>query len=203
MNTPNYRRERRLLKSGMTFIAGVDEVGRGALAGPVAVAAVILNPKDLPSGVDDSKALTAERRREAFEVIMAKALAIAIATASAGEIDALNIRGATLLAMRRALSALSLPACFALIDGRDVPPGLACPAEALIGGDALSLSIAAASIIAKVTRDAMMARLEGPFPGYGFSAHVGYATPQHLRALKTLGTTPMHRLSFAPCGNSD
>ena len=199
---PDFRRERRLLKSGMTFIAGVDEVGRGALAGPVAVAAVILDPKNLPKGIDDSKALNVQRREEAFAIILAKAHAIAIATASAAEIDALNIRGATLLAMRRALSALSLPACFALIDGRDIPFGLACPAEAVIGGDALCLSIAAASIVAKVTRDAMMARLEEPFPGYGFGAHVGYGTPQHLRALRSLGVTPMHRLSFAPCGIS-
>jgi ribonuclease HII len=203
MTKPDFRRERRLLKSGMTYIAGIDEVGRGALAGPVAAAAVILDPARLPRGVDDSKALSPERRREAFAAILAKAQAVAVATASAEEIDALNIRGATLLAMRRALGALALPACFALIDGRDVPPGLGCPAEAIIGGDALSLSVAAASIVAKVTRDAMMARLEGPFPGYGFSAHVGYGTARHLRALRSLGITPTHRASFAPCGDCD
>jgi ribonuclease HII len=199
---PHYRHERRLMRTGMNFIAGVDEVGRGALAGPVTVAAVILDPKNLPEGVDDSKALSAAQRQAAFSVILVKAVAVAIATANAAEIDALNIRGATLLAMRRALSALAAPPCCALIDGRDAPPGLACPAEALIGGDALSLSIAAASIVAKVTRDALMARLHQPYPKYGFAAHVGYGTPQHLRAIRAHGTTPHHRLSFAPCSNS-
>ena len=163
----------------MTFIAGVDEVGRGALAGPVAAAAVILDPDDLPDGIDDSKALSARRRGEVFAAIMAKARAVALATASAGEIDALNIRGATLLAMRRAVGALAIPASFVLIDGRDIPAGLGCPAEALVKGDALSLSIAAASIVAKVTRDAMMARLDAHYPDYGFAWHVGYGTAQH------------------------
>ncbi len=185
----------------MAFIAGVDEVGRGALAGPVAVAAVILDPDDLPDGIDDSKALSAQRRLKAFASIMAKARAVAVATASAGEIDALNIRGATLLAMRRAVGGLAIPASFALIDGRDIPPGLFCPAQAIIKGDASSLSIAAASIVAKVCRDAMMTRLHAHYPAYGFAAHVGYGTAQHLQALKTHGATPLHRLSFAPCSN--
>jgi ribonuclease HII len=198
---PHYRHERRLMRTGMKFIAGVDEVGRGALAGPVMVAAVILDPKNLPEGVDDSKALNAGQRQAAFSVVLTKAVAIAIATATAAEIDALNIRAATLLAMRRAVSALAEPACCALIDGRDVPPGLVCPAEALTGGDAQSLSIAAASIVAKVTRDALMALLHPAYPHYGFAAHVGYGTPQHLRAIKSHGTTPHHRLSFAPCRN--
>ena len=201
MPKPDFAHEARLIRAGGANIAGVDEVGRGALAGPVAAAAVILDPDNLPEGIDDSKALSAKRRQAAFARIMANARAIAIATASAGEIDALNIRGATLLAMRRALAALARPAGFALIDGRDIPDDLACPARALVKGDAQSLSIAAASIVAKVTRDAMMARLDASYPGYGFGAHVGYGTAQHLRALGMRGATPLHRLSFAPCSN--
>jgi ribonuclease HII len=196
---PDFSHERRLLAAGMAFVAGVDEVGRGALAGPVAVAAVILDPDDLPEGIDDSKALSKARRQDAFAAILGKALAVAVATANAVEIDALNIRGATLLAMRRAVRGLAIPASFALIDGRDIPPGLVCPAQALINGDAQCLSIAAASIVAKVMRDAMMARLDAAYPDYGFAGHVGYGVPQHLTALKRRGATPLHRLSFAPC----
>jgi len=201
MSQPDFSHERRLLHTGLINIAGVDEVGRGALAGPVAVAAVILDPDDLPDGVDDSKALSAKRRQAAFSAILARARCVAIATASAGEIDALNIRGATLLAMRRALGALAIPAGFALIDGRDIPAGLICPARAIVKGDAQCLSIAAASIVAKVTRDAMMARLDAHYPDYGFAGHVGYGAARHLRALKAFGATPLHRLSFAPCRN--
>jgi len=199
---PDFAHERRLLAAGAIHVAGVDEVGRGALAGPVAVAAVILDPDDLPEGLDDSKALSPKRREAAFADILRRARCVSVATACAGEIDAFNIRGATLLAMRRALQALAIPACVALIDGRDIPSGLCCPAQAIIGGDALCLSIAAASIVAKVTRDAMMARLESRYPAYGFAAHVGYGTARHLRALETCGATELHRRSFAPCGNS-
>jgi len=199
---PDFAHERRLLDAGAIHVAGIDEVGRGALAGPVTVAAVILDLNDLPEGIDDSKALTAKRRDAAFADILRRARCVAVATASAREIDALNIRGATLLAMRRALRALALPACAALIDGRDIPADLCCPAHAIIGGDALCISIAAASIVAKVTRDAMMARLEARYPAYGFAAHVGYGTPQHLRAIERHGVTELHRRSFAPCGIS-
>ena len=173
---------------GARWVAGVDEVGRGPLAGPVAVAAVILDPDDLPLGVQDSKTLSAACREELSRSILAKALGVAIAFASAREIDAFNIRGATLRAMARALSALALAPDFALIDGRDVPDGLRCPAKALVGGDGLSLSIAAASIVAKVARDALMTRLHAHYPEYGFSSHVGYATRAHIEALVRWGS---------------
>ncbi len=154
---PDYSYERARRKAGARFVAGVDEVGRGPLAGPVAVAAVILDPKRIPKGLDDSKALTAERREELTVQIFATALAVSIALGSAEEIDLYNIRGATLRAMRRAVSALAPRPDFVLIDGRDIPEGLPCPAQAIIGGDGLSQSIAAASIVAKTLRDSLMA----------------------------------------------
>jgi ribonuclease HII len=199
MDKPHYRLERDLLRDGVGPIAGVDEVGRGPLAGPVAVAAVILNPRALPEGVDDSKALTAEQRERLFEIIMKKAACVSLAFASAVEIDALNIRGATLAAMARAVNALALRPGFALIDGRDRPDGLVCASRAVIGGDALSLSVAAASIIAKVTRDRLMTRLHAHYPDYGFARHVGYGTKFHLEAIARCGPSPFHRLSFRPC----
>ena len=194
--TPHFDFEREAFANGHRWVAGVDEVGRGPLAGPVGVAAVILDPDDLPAGLHDSKLLSPERRQALSRSILDKALGVAIAFASAREIDAFNIRGATLRAMARAVGALAMRPDFALIDGRDVPDGLTCPARALIGGDALSLSIAAASIVAKVARDALMARMDGCFPGYGFAQHVGYATSAHREALGRLGPTPLHRRSF-------
>jgi ribonuclease HII len=194
---PDYTAERERLALGARWVAGIDEVGRGPLAGPVGVAAVILDPDDLPDGLDDSKALGAERREFLSGVIFLKARAVAIAFASAAEIDAYNIRGATLRAMARAVAALAIRPDFALIDGRDIPDGLPCPAAALIGGDARSSSIAAASIVAKVARDALMARMDECFPGYGFARHAGYATSAHREALGRLGPTPLHRRSFA------
>jgi ribonuclease HII len=198
LGKPHYKFERELLRDGAAHVAGVDEVGRGPLAGPVAVAAVILNPLDLPRGVDDSKALPALERARLYEIILKKALSVAIAFASADEIDALNIRGATLAAMARAVNALALTPTFALIDGRDRPQGLRCAARAIIGGDALCLSIAAASIVAKVARDRMMVRLDAHYPDYGFARHVGYATSFHLEAIARCGPSPFHRLSFSP-----
>jgi ribonuclease HII len=164
----------------------------------VAVAAVILDPRNLPKGVQDSKTLSAERREELSRSILDKALGVAIAFASAREIDAFNIRGATLRAMARAVGALALRPDFALVDGRDVPDGLCCQARALIGGDGLSLSIAAASIVAKVARDALMTRLHAHYPEYGFASHVGYATRAHIEALARCGPSPLHRRSFRP-----
>jgi ribonuclease HII len=184
------------MKLGARWVAGIDEVGRGPLAGPVAVAAVILDPRNLPKGVQDSKTLSAERREELSRSILDKALGVAIVFASAREIDTFNIRGATLRAMARALGALALRPDFALIDGRDVPDGLCCQARALIGGDGLSLSIAAASIVAKVARDALMTRLHAHYPEYGFDSHVGYATRRHVAALERWGPSPLHRRSF-------
>jgi len=196
MAKPNFSVERRLLRDGVGPIAGVDEVGRGPLAGPVAVAAVILDPRDLPVGVDDSKALSAPRREELFEIILAKAASVSLAFASAEEIDALNIRGATLAAMARAIKGLALRPAVALVDGRDEPPGCGCSARAIIGGDATCLSIAAASIVAKVARDRLMTRLDAHYPDYGFARHVGYATKVHVAAIARHGFSPFHRLSF-------
>ena len=198
MGGPTYDNERALIAKGRLFVAGVDEVGRGPLAGPVGVGAVILDPDDLPDGLDDSKVLSAARREELAAAIYASAIAVALAFASVDEIDRFNIRGATLLAMRRAVAALAVKPDYALIDGRDTPPGLACQAHAIIGGDGLSLSIAAASIVAKVARDALMARLDAVHPGYGFAQHAGYATRQHAAALTRLGPCPWHRRSFKP-----
>jgi ribonuclease HII len=198
MGAPDFTFEQKLIIGGCDLVAGVDEVGRGPLAGPVGVSAVILDSRDLPDGIDDSKALSAPRRAVLFEAIMSKALSVAIAFASAQEIDAFNIRGATLRAMSRAVNALSRRPGYALVDGRDIPDGLCCPARAIIGGDALSLSIAAASIVAKVARDALMTRLDAACPGYGFASHAGYATRAHVDALTRLGPTPFHRRSFKP-----
>ena len=200
MGGPTYKNERALIATGRHFVAGVDEVGRGPLAGPVGVGAVILDPDNLPNGLNDSKVLTAARREELADAIYARAIAVALAFASVEEIDRFNIRGATLLAMRRAVAALSVKPHYALIDGRDTPPGLPCPARPIIGGDGLSLSIAAASIVAKVARDALMARLDSVHPGYGFANHAGYATRGHAAALSRLGPCPLHRRSFKPIG---
>jgi ribonuclease HII len=190
-----YERERHAL--GARFVAGIDEVGRGPLAGPVGVAAVIFAPDALPPiGVDDSKKLDRTQREALFPLIIERALSVCVVFASAEEIDRHNIRGATLRAMSRAVAGLSVRPDFALIDGRDVPDPLPCPARALIDGDALSLSIAAASIVAKVARDRLMARLDAHYPGYGFSHHAGYATVKHREALARLGPTPLHRRSF-------
>lgn len=195
---PHFRYERQLAKDAVWPVAGMDEVGRGPLAGPVAAAAVILDPKRLPKGVNDSKALTAEARLAAYDEIMRYALAVSVAFASAAEIDAINIRQASLAAMRRALGALALAPRYVLVDGNDLPMALCCTGEAIIGGDARSLSIAAASIVAKVTRDRLMARLCRLYPVYGFSRHVGYATPEHLAAIARHGPCPYHRMSFSP-----
>ena len=193
---PDFAWERTLIDSGHRMIAGVDEVGRGALAGPVGVAAVILDPARLPEGIDDSKVLSAARREVLFEKILKAALACAIVFVSAEEIDQLNIRAATLAGMRRALHGLAVRPDFALIDGRDVPEGLVCPAQAIIGGDARSVSIGAASILAKVMRDRLMRALDAEVPAYGFARHVGYGTAAHLAALRREGRSPYHRRSF-------
>lgn len=161
------------------------------------VAAVILDPKAVPEGLNDSKKLSEARREALYATILSQA-DVGIVMASAARIDAMNIRAATLWAMRGALCALSERPAAALIDGRDVPPALPCHGEALIGGDAASLSIAAASIVAKVTRDRLMVRLSEELPDYGFAAHKGYGTAQHQDALARLGPCAYHRRSFAP-----
>lgn len=195
--TASFSRERRAIKSGLWPLAGVDEVGRGPLAGPVVAAAVILDPKNLPRGLADSKAVEADARDELYALICAKALSVSVASATAEEIDRINIRQATLLAMRRAVAGLSLRPAMVLVDGND-PPALPCDCESIIKGDASIASIAAASIVAKVVRDRMMTRLGLRFPAYGFAAHVGYGTPQHRAALLQHGPCPEHRFSFAP-----
>ncbi len=195
---PHFRIERRHLKEGRWPVAGIDEAGRGPLAGPVAVAAVILDPANLPRGLDDSKVLDAEERERLYRIIMAKALCVSVALASAREIDRINIRQATLAAMCRAAAGLSLTPMHVLVDGSDLPAGLCCPGEAIVKGDGTSFSIAAASIIAKVTRDRLMRRLGEKYPAYGFAQHAGYATRLHLAALATHGPSPFHRFSFSP-----
>jgi ribonuclease HII len=189
--------EAELIAQGLGPVAGIDEVGRGPLAGPVCVAAAILDPDNLPQGLDDSKKLSAARREALYHDILSRAFAISVTLAPAAEIDARNIRGATLVCMTRAVRGLALTPRFALVDGRDLPP-LPCPGRAVIEGDAASMSIAAASIVAKVTRDRLMARLDEVHPGFGFALHAGYATPAHRAALEALGPCPEHRRSFAP-----
>jgi ribonuclease HII len=178
-------------------VCGVDEAGRGPWAGPVVVAAVVFHGRRPPEGLGDSKVLTAEARENLYAVIMAVA-DVSVVLASPGRIDALNIRGATLWAMGRAVAGLADRPAGALIDGRDVPPGLLCRGRALVSGDARSPSIAAASIVAKVTRDRLMTVLGQSTPGYGFERHKGYGTPEHADALARLGVCPHHRRSFEP-----
>mgnify|MGYP001062203879 CR=1 FL=1 len=180
------------------LIAGIDEAGRGPLAGPVVVAAVILHPQRPIAGLDDSKKLPEARREALYPLIMERALAWRVEFVEAGEIDTLNILQATLVGMRRALCALTPAAQFARIDGNRLPHDLPCPAEALIGGDALDPAIMAASILAKVARDRAMRALHLDYPQYGFDAHKGYPTPAHLQALSLHGPCPHHRRSFAP-----
>jgi len=180
------------------LIAGVDEAGRGPLAGPVAVAAVILNPRRRIDGLDDSKKLTEARREALFPLIQERALAWRIEFVEVEEIDRINIFQATMTGMRRALLALAPQADLARVDGNHLPKGLPCRGEALIGGDAIEPSIMAASILAKVARDRLMQQLHQSWPQYGFDRHKGYSTAAHLTALRTHGPCPQHRRSFAP-----
>jgi len=190
---PSFTRERKI--DG--HVAGIDEAGRGPLAGPVYAAAVILDPARLPRGVDDSKAMTPEARDKMFDKIMERALAVGIGVASVAEIDEINILQATMLAMRRATEALAIAPAQAFVDGNRAPT-LPCPVETIVDGDAKSMSIAAASIIAKVTRDRVMRVLDGEHPYYQWAQNKGYGTADHLVALGLLGPTVHHRQSFAP-----
>lgn len=183
---------------GLLRVAGVDEVGRGPLAGPVTAAAVILDPTRIPEGINDSKALREPVRLRLAQEIRDTAIAFAIAHASVEEIDTINILEASHLAMRRALDALSPAAEATLIDGNRLPKGLSIPAQTVVKGDAKSLSIAAASILAKVERDRIMCELALANPGYGWEKNAGYPSPAHLLALQEQGVTPHHRRSFAP-----
>jgi len=181
-------------------VAGVDEVGRGPLAGPVTAAAVILDPARIPQGLGDSKALSSTKRERLYAEIMGSAQ-VSVAHATVEEIDALNILRASHLAMERAVAGLGAPPAHVLVDGNLIPAGLKGRAEAIVKGDAKSLSIAAASIIAKVTRDRIMVDLAQQHPGYGWEINAGYPTKQHLGALLNLGVTPWHRRSFRPVHN--
>lgn len=183
------------------IVCGVDEVGRGPLAGPVMAAAVVLPPEGLPDAVarriNDSKKLTAGRREELAPLIREHALAVCVAEASVAEIDAINILQAALLAMRRAVEGLVVAPTHALVDGNKAP-ALACPVRTVVKGDSRSLSIAAASIVAKVARDRVMTDLHAQFPDFAWDRNAGYPSPAHLAALKRLGATPHHRTSFGP-----
>jgi ribonuclease HII len=179
-------------------VAGVDEAGRGPLAGPVAVAAVILDPARPIDGLNDSKKLSEARREALYPLIIERAVAYCVVLVEAEEIDRLNILQATMTGMSRAVSGLSVMAHEALIDGNRLPRDLPCPGRAIIGGDALEPAISAASILAKVSRDRLMVALDSEYPGYGFAVHKGYPTPAHLAALLQLGPCAQHRRSFAP-----
>ncbi|MDB5968971.1 MAG: ribonuclease [Hydrocarboniphaga sp.] len=181
------------------LVAGVDEAGRGCLAGPVYAAAVILEPGHGINGLDDSKKLKPIERERLFDRIQNRARAFAIARAELGEIESLNILHASMLAMQRAVEALQPAPLLCLIDGNCLPRRLPCAAEAVIGGDGIHEAIMAASILAKVARDREMLRLDAEYPGYGFARHKGYGTPQHLAALSALGASPVHRMGFGPC----
>jgi ribonuclease HII len=196
VSPPSFRRERALIKRGVWPVAGCDEAGRGPLAGPVVAAAVVLDPKRIPKGIDDSKRLTAEQREDLFEKICATA-SFAVAFASPARIDRDNILRASLWALSRAVQALPEMPKHVFVDGRDLLD-TACDCEAVIGGDGIVMSIAAASIIAKVTRDRLMCALAQDCPGYGFESHKGYSVPEHLEALDRLGPTAHHRSFFAP-----
>ena len=179
------------------LVCGVDEVGRGPLAGPVVAAAVILDPGRPIAGLDDSKKLSERRREALFDEITSLALCWALGRAEVEEIDEINILQASLLAMQRAVSALDIAPRQALVDGNRLPR-LECPARAIVGGDASEPCISAASIIAKVSRDHEMVVLDRSYPGYGLAQHKGYPTKAHMAALQTLGVTSIHRRSFAP-----
>ena len=195
--SPDYQFETEAQQMGAMRVVGVDEVGRGPLAGPVTVAAVWLNPDAIPAGLNDSKLLTKARRISLSAALFAVA-DVCIAHASVEEIDSLNILRASHLAMIRAIQGLLKPADFALIDGNMIPNGMPCCSLAIVKGDLRSLSIAAASIVAKVARDAIMVDLAQQHPGYGWETNAGYPTLAHRQALVRLGVTPHHRRSFAP-----
>ncbi|MCA0872640.1 ribonuclease HII [Seohaeicola saemankumensis] len=200
MTQPDDSLERDARARGYLRIAGVDEVGRGPLAGPVTAAAVVLNPDDIPEGLNDSKKLTAPRRAALEEALSARAQ-VSVAHATVAEIDEINILRASHLAMERAVAALDPAPDYLLIDGNLIPRGLTIPAEAVVKGDGRSVSIAAASIMAKMCRDRIMVDLAQQHPGYGWETNAGYPSPAHKQALRNLGVTPHHRRSFKPVHN--
>ena len=197
---PDFTFEQAAFAHGARAVAGVDEVGRGPLAGPVCAAAVVLDPDNIPDGLNDSKQLTEKQRDALFDILMASA-DVSIAEATVAEIEEHNILRASHIAMVRAVAGLSAPADFILIDGNMVPRGLNTPSQTIVKGDTRSLSIAAASIVAKVWRDRLMVDLAQQHPGYGWETNAGYPTPVHKKALLKLGVTPHHRRTFKPVHN--
>lgn len=200
MTTPNFELEMGLIAQGYKRVAGVDEVGRGPLAGPVVAAAVILDPRDIPEGLNDSKKLAPSRRFLLDDQLRSRSK-FAIAEATVAEIDDLNILRASHLAMKRAIGALSPNPDYVLIDGNLIPLDLELPAQAVVKGDTRSVSIAAASILAKNWRDQLMVDLAQQHPGYGWETNAGYPSKYHKEALQNLGVTPHHRRSFKPVHN--
>lgn len=192
----NYEFDAAIRGQERLLLAGVDEAGRGPLAGPVYAAAVILRPEEPVAGVNDSKKLSEKKREQLFEEICTHAAAWAVACASVEEIEQHNILQATFLAMQRAVEALPIVPAYILVDGNRLPSGLPAPAEAVVKGDALSASIAAASILAKVSRDRYLRELDRQYPAYGFAKHKGYGTKAHMDAIRAYGVTPAHRQSF-------
>ena len=197
---PTFMPEQELWSCGFNRVGGIDEAGRGPLAGPVIAAVVIINPLNYPDGLNDSKKLSCKAKERLFDEIMATS-EVSVGIATHEQIDRINIRQATFLAMRSAALGLAVPADAFIVDGNAVPPGLGKPATALISGDALSRSVAAASIIAKVTRDRMMADYAVQYPVYGFEDHMGYPTKSHVAAIEYHGPCAIHRMTFAPIKN--
>jgi ribonuclease HII len=198
ISTPDLKYERRAARRGAKIVAGCDEAGRGPLAGPLVVSAVILNRWSIPDGLNDSKVLTPDVREELYEKIMRTAT-VAVVVAPPTVIKRLNILQASLWGMRQAVMSLPVKPDHVLIDGNIVPKEMPCGAEAIVGGDGRSVSIAAASIVAKVTRDRMCQIMHCEEPDYGFASHKGYSTPEHLSALSALGPGRHHRMDFQPC----
>ncbi len=193
---PDYSYEKAAVDSGFKLICGVDEAGRGPLAGPVCAAAVILPIDTEIEGLNDSKKLSEKKREQLFDVIKEKALSYSIAFATVEEIEEVNILEATFLAMNRAIEGLDIKSDFALIDGNRIPKNIKIPCATVVKGDSLSMSIAAASILAKVTRDRLMTKLDKEYPEYNFKKHKGYGTKEHTDAIKRYGPSPIHRPSF-------
>lgn len=193
---PDYSYEKAAAEKGFKLVCGIDEAGRGPLAGPVCAAAVILAPDTVIEGLDDSKKLTERKRELLFEIIKEKALAYGIAYGTVEEIEEYNILNATFLAMERAAKGLEISPDYALIDGNRLPRGIKIPCESIIKGDSKSMSIAAASVLAKVSRDRLMLRYDSEYPCYNFKKHKGYGTKEHTELIKQNGPCEIHRLSF-------
>ena len=193
---PDYEFEKAALNSGFNAVCGVDEAGRGPLAGPVCAAAVILAPDTVIEGLDDSKKLSEKKRERLFDVITEKAISFSVAFGTLEEIESLNILEATFIAMNRAIDGLSVKPDFALIDGNRTPKNIKIPCETVIKGDSKSMSVAAASVLAKVTRDRLMLKYDAEYPQYDFKKHKGYGTKEHIEFIKKYGPCEIHRLSF-------